>query len=280
MRAVTVARTRDDGGLAALRLSVRGWFIATLLGQAMFLFYIVGFYTPPVATGGFERWSQNRDVIHAWVAGDVMGNVQFGLHVLAAAILTFGGILQLWPSLRTRARRFHRWNGRVFMVTALFAALGGLWLVWVRGSRIDMANAVAVSTNGVLILWFAIAAWRAARARRFVAHEQWAVRAFLAVSGVWCLRVGMMAYALIGIGALGLPRETAMTFFTLWGFGSFLVPLAVHELYLRAKAGPSSGRRLAAAAVVGLSAVLVLIGSAGATMVMWLPTLRASGLFG
>jgi hypothetical protein len=271
--------TEQDGAGRALQLSVRGWFIATLLGQAMFLFYILGFYTPPAVTGTFERWSQNREVIDAYVAGDVMGNVQFGLHVLAAAILTLGGILQLWPSLRARARRLHRWNGRIFMVTALFAALGGLWLVWVRGSRLDMASAVAVSLNGVLILWFAVAAWRAARARQFAAHEQWAVRAFFAVSGVWCLRVGMMAYALIGVGGLGLPRETAMTFFAIWGFGSYLVPLAIYEFYLRAKASGSAGRRLAAG-VVGLSAVLVLVGSMGAGMVMWLPPLRASGLFG
>jgi hypothetical protein len=56
-------------------------------------------------------------------------------HVLAGAVLSAGGLLQLLPWLRRRMPGWHRWNGRVFLVLALAGTLSGLFLTWVRGSR-------------------------------------------------------------------------------------------------------------------------------------------------
>ncbi len=267
-------------GRPLLTHAVRAWFLVTVLGQGMFLIYITGFYAPPAARGTLADWSKHRQVIDGYVAGDVAGNLMFGLHVGLAAILTLGGLLQLWPALRRRVPRLHRWNGRLFVTAALAAALGGLWLVWVRGSRLDLASGIGITLNAVLIVTFVTLAWRAARARNFKVHEAWAVRSFLVVSGVWFLRVGMMAFGLVASGLLGAPASLSMAFFSVWSFGCYLVPLAVYELYRRAVASPVPQARTTMA--VGLMTLTLLMagGIVGAILMMWLPPLRASGLFG
>lgn len=264
----------------ALPNAVRLWMIVTAIGQAIFLFYILGFYTPPVLRGTLADWSRHRQVIDGYVAGDTAGNIMFGAHVAVAAVLTLGGVVQLWPVLRQRAPGLHRWNGRLFVVAALFAALGGLWLVWVRGSHLGLANASAITLNAVLILAFVGLAWRAARAHNFTAHAEWAIRSFLVVSGVWFLRIGIMAFALIAGGVFGASEGLIQGFFSVWGFGSVLVPLAVYEAYRGAEASPSATTRTVMAAGLTALTLLMAVGIGGATLMMWLPPLRASGLFG
>ena len=271
---------RASQGHKRLSQAVAAWFAVTVAGQLLFSAYIIAFYAPPALRGNFAGWSMHRQVIDGYVAGDTAGNVQFGAHVLMAAILTLGGMLQLWPALRARVPGLHRWNGRVFVVTALLAALGGLWLVWVRGSRLDMASGVSITLNAVLILGFVGLAWRAARDRDFAAHRRWAVRAFLVVSGVWFLRLGIMAFGLIASGLLGLPKTLSLAFFPIWSFGSYLVPLAVHELYLRARASDSVAAPYAMAGGMMVLTLLMMVGIVGAMMVFWVPPLRASGMFG
>lgn len=276
----SIALSPAQASSPALPIAVRFWMLVTAVGQAMFLFYILGFYTPPVLRGTLADWSRHRQVIHGYVAGDPAGNVMFGAHVAVAAVLTLGGILQLWPALRRRAPALHRWNGRLFVAAALFAALGGLWLVWVRGSHLGPANAASITLNAILILAFVTLAWRAARARNFAAHADWAVRSFLVVSGVWFLRIGLMAFALIAGGVFGAPEAMIRGFFTIWGFGSVLVPLAVFELYRRARTSRSAATQTAMAATLTALTLLMAVGIAGATLMMWLPPLKGSGLFG
>jgi len=39
------------------------------------------------------------------------------------AVLTLGGTIQLIPQLRRHALKWHTWNGRLFMITAMLAVL-------------------------------------------------------------------------------------------------------------------------------------------------------------
>ncbi|QMW21912.1 DUF2306 domain-containing protein [Sandaracinobacteroides saxicola] len=253
----------------SLRRAIMAWGWIAVVGQLLFLGYIIALYAPPLVTGDFIRWSRGGHAIDAYVPGDRTGNIQFGLHILLAAILTLGGLLQLSPRLRARLPAVHRWNGRLFVVAAILASLGGLWLVWVRGSRLNMASATAITLNAALILAFVILAVAAARRRDFAGHRRWALRAFLAVSGVWFLRVGMMAFALIGIGLLGLPKQSAQAFFAVWSFGSTLVPLLLLELTFRA----TGGAQRALSYGFWLLSALTAVGIAGAAALMWWPHL-------
>jgi hypothetical protein len=45
-----------------------------------------------------------------------------------------------------------RWNGRMFLTLGLLGALTGLYLTWVRGSRLSDIGSIGLTLNGLLIL--------------------------------------------------------------------------------------------------------------------------------
>jgi hypothetical protein len=148
----------------------------------------------------------------------------------------------------------------------------GTYLIWVRGTVGDTFQHLATTLNALLIIGFAVMAWRNARARDFVTHRRWALRLFLVMSGVWFFRVGLMLWLLIHQAPVGFDGETFTgPFLTALAFGQTLLPLLILELYFYAqKRGGVRGRL----AMTGLLAVLTLgtaVGVAGAAMMMWLP---------
>ena len=231
------------------------WFVTAVAGQWLFVYYISAFYGPATASGDFAAWDRNKNMTDGYLAGDGVGNLFFAAHVMAAAAVTFAGTLQLVPWIRERAIAFHRWNGRIFMIAALAGALGGLYLEWVRGTGLraptGLPSAFAITLNAVLILAFIVLAWRAARSRDIAAHRVWATRLFLVVNGTWFMRVGYRAWAALTDGGIdGFP------FFTYWSFAATLLPLAVYELYRRAKTSSPAAQHAMAAALVLLTVVM------------------------
>jgi hypothetical protein len=85
------------------------------------------------------------------------------------------------------------------------------------------------------MMTFAFFAIRDAMGRRFEAHRRWAMRLFLASSGVWFFRVGLMLWLLINRGPVGIGKNFDGPFVTTWFFGQYLVPLAVLEIYFFVK---------------------------------------------
>jgi len=188
--------------------------------------------------------------------------------VLLAAVIAFGGALQILPQIRARVPALHRWNGRLFMTVALGLAVSGLYIVWVR-ERSDLVSGLGVSINAAAIIVCVTLAWRKALARDFAAHRRWALRAWIAGNGQWFTRVGFMAVAV-------LHRAWAGPFFFFWAFASTLAPLAVLELYLRAD---KDGGPRAQCAVAGSLLVLTLltgVGIAGVYFGMWRPLLASA----
>jgi uncharacterized membrane protein len=271
MTAAVLPQVRDVRSVAdtALGAAARLWFAAALIGQWAFVYYIANFYGPSTLTGNFQAWSRQSDLVKGYVAGDTAGNVFFAAHALLAAVIAFGGAIQLIPQFRTRAVAVHRWNGRLFVVTALGVAFSGLYLIWVRGSSPTFLGAMATSLNAVLIIVCVALAWRAALRRDVTAHRRWALRAYLVASGQWFFRVGIFAAALF-------DRRLMDPFFMAWGFGCTMAPLAVLELYLRARDKGGPGGRLAmAGGLMGLS-VLTGLGILGVYMAMWRPLLTGA----
>lgn len=265
------AASPDALARRALDGAARFWFAAVVAGQAMFAFYILAFYGASTLSGDFAAWAKNENLIRGYAPGDTAGNLAFASHVLLAAVITVGGTLQLVPQIRARAPAVHRWTGRTFFVSCILASLAGLFLVWSRDVAESRANALAISLDAVMILAFCGLAWRAAMARQIAAHRRWALRAFMVANGVWFLRIGMVAYGIFhtttGIG----PRMG--TFFDIWNFGAYLVPLALLELYFLAQARSSTGGRLAMAGGLTLATLVMSLGIVGAWFGMFAPTL-------
>ncbi|MEM9172994.1 MAG: DUF2306 domain-containing protein [Pseudomonadota bacterium] len=255
-----------------LRRSAQAWFFVAMLGQLGFITFIALYYGARTISGDFESWN-DKPLINGYISGDMAGNVMFILHALLAMVVTAGGLMQLIPWLRNNAKTLHRITGRLFFVISIFLSVGGVWLVWVRGTRLSTAGGVSGTLNAALILWFCIAAWWHARGRRFVAHRRYALRAFMVVNGVWFLRIGIMAWVIVNQGGRGMTATMDGPADIVLMFGSYLIPLALTELYLRCQNSRRAVVTFGAAVVIGISTLVTAIGVFGTIMLMWRPHL-------
>jgi hypothetical protein len=250
--------------------SAAAWFVAAAIGQTAFIWMIIAHYGVKTLAGDPAGWNE-KPLIKGHVAGGSTGNMMFAAHVLLAALVTAGGLLQLLPALRHRVPAAHRRIGRMFLSLSMVMALSGLWLTWVRGTYLSPVSAIAVSVDGVLILAFAALAWQSALKRDFVAHRRWALRTFMVVSGVWFLRVGIMAWVLLSDGGVGMNDSLSGPADILLQFGAYLVPLALLEAHFHANASGEPAVRRAVAGLILVMTLVMLIGIAGAISLMWWP---------
>lgn len=256
----------------ALAVSVGGWCIVAVLGQLMFGAYVLGLYGAAALQGRFEAW--NTVTPRGWVAGDAVGNAMVASHLLFTVVVVLGGALQLLPWLRRVAPRVHRWNGRVYGVAALVLALGGLGMMWTRGTVGGLGQHLGTSFNAILIVVFAVLAWREARAGRFASHRRWALRLWVAVAGVWFFRIGLMAWLIVNQAPVGFDPETfSGPFLVFLAFAQTLLPLAVLQLVLHVQDHGRAAGRLAVAGLLSALTLLTALGVGGATLMMWLPRL-------
>jgi uncharacterized membrane protein len=271
MNATALAGGVRLGSIAedALKATARIWFLVAASGQALFAFYVTLFYGSSAVHGDVAR-------MKGYVAGDTVGNATIMAHLLLAAIVTIGGPLQLVPQIRARAPTFHRWNGRVYLVAAVTAAIAGLYLELGRDHIGSAVSQFAVSLDAVLIIACAAMALRYALARDFTTHRRWALRLFLVVSGVWFFRVMLMFWIAINGGPAGFDPKTFMgPAIDILSFAQYLLPLAVLEVYLRVQRRGGTGARLATSAVLVLLTIAMAAGIFVAFKAFWLnPILR------
>jgi hypothetical protein len=182
------------------------------------------------------------------------------------------------PQIRTYAPRFHHWNGRIFLLTTVAASAAGLYMVWTRGVPGGFSNHFAFTLNALLVFYFAALALRYAMAREIDTHRRWALRLFVAASGVWFFRVGLMAWIIVNQGPNGNSETLDGPFDVIWAYGCYLLPLGALEVYLRAgcRAGPL-GKVAVAGVLVGLTGLMGL-GILGAASFMWLPRMAPAAL--
>jgi hypothetical protein len=254
---------------AALRASATAWAVPAVIGQWLFAYHIAVTYVIPAFAGDLAAWNQHLFV--GLVPGDVAGNVALGAHLFIAFAITICGTLQLIPQIRAQAPRVHRWNGRLFIAMAFVTSPAAIYMIWTRETFGGiLVNDISVSLNGVLIMVFAAFALRHARARQFDVHSRWALRTFMAVSGVWFVRI---MYAFLGIvtgGEIpGVTDDMTGPANVVIGFASYLLPLAVLELYFLAKRSPGVFARFATSALVFAAAGATAIGVYGRAL-RWL----------
>lgn len=123
-----------------------------------------------------------------YLSGGTRVQSTFGLHypllvahVLLASVAMVCAVAQIWPGLRRRHPVLHRRTGRVYVATAIPAAVCAV----VIGAATPFGPILALSnvTLGALWLWFTVDGFVAARQRRFAAHRRQMLRsATLALS--------------------------------------------------------------------------------------------------
>ena len=253
-----------------LQVSSNIWFAVIVIGQFIFALYILGLYGVNGIAGDFERW--NTATPHGYTQGDFIGNIFFAMHVAFAAIITVGGPLQLIKSLRNRYAKFHRINGRIYIYAAFLIGLAGFYLTWVRGSVGGITGAILISTNGIIIFVCAFLAMQKAINRQIEAHRKWAIRLFLAMSGVWFFRVSLMLWLTIHQAPVGFDPETFQgPALNMLYVVSYILPIAFFEFYSLSKKSKKPSLQLMTSIFLLIITAGIAVGTFSATMGLWLP---------
>jgi hypothetical protein len=256
-----------------LKAAAAFWFVVVVLGQLVFAFTVASFYGLSAVRGHWQQW--NKTMTHGYAPEHPVGNLVVSIHLASAVIILLSGAMQLIPQIRRHAPRFHRWNGRVYMVTAFTVSLAGLYMIWFRGTVGDISQHLGQSLDAVLIMVCAVVALRYALVRDFKSHRRWALRLFMVVSASLFIRAGIFFSFLVNNGPFGFNAATfSGPFLTFMSFGQYLVPLAVLEIYLRIQGRAGAAGRFAMAAGLLVLTVMLGAGIVAVTMAAFLPNIR------
>src|SRR5262245_53248382 len=96
--ALTPTATRKPLAEVALQTTVRLWFLTAVVGQWIFALYIAVYFGGTALKSGMPAW--NKSLFVGYQPGDILGNLALATHLFMAAVLIFGGPLQLIPQIR------------------------------------------------------------------------------------------------------------------------------------------------------------------------------------
>lgn len=242
-----------------LQGSAVGLVAASWISASAFGLYIFGFYIAAIHSGRMPHWNDNLPGLYD--PNHRAALVAMAAHLVAGAIILLLGPIQFITRLRHRWPAFHRWTGRLYVLTSAIAGAGGLIFIAVNGTIGGVPMSVGFALYGALVAFAAEETYRNARAGRMDTHRAWSIRLFALAIGSWLYRMdyGFWLLAAHGLGHLESfrgPFDVVMAYF-------FYFPnLLVAELFLRARRSPSHPAFRAVAAVALNSAtLLVAVGS-------------------
>lgn len=261
--------TQLQTGTKMLNIATTFWFSVAVLGQWIFACYIAAAYGGSAIAGQLEKWDEV--LFYGFIEGDWIGNFMLVAHIFLAFVITVGGPLQLIPQLRSRFFTFHRWNGRIYVLTAFLISLAGLYLVTVRGVIGGFYMQMGNILNASLIMTFAALTLKTAMNKDFLAHRRWAIRLFLMVNGVWFFRIGFGLWIFLNSGtAPGSTENFTGPFDVFLAFGHSLVPLFFGELYFLAQRQSNAIWRFSMAGLLIILAIGTGLGIFMAANIFWL----------
>jgi uncharacterized membrane protein len=158
------------------------------------------------------------------------------LHILPGGILLILAPLQFSLRIRNRHLRFHRWSGRILVLSGLVSALAGLYF-GVLMPYGGLGEVTAIAFFGCLFVVSLVRGFLAIRRHQLASHREWMIRAFAIALGIGTVRLvsGALDIALTPEGL----QPTSLFALSLWT--GWAVTLGAGELwirYTRAQAGP------------------------------------------
>ncbi|PHI18406.1 hypothetical protein CEQ90_18055 [Lewinellaceae bacterium SD302] len=255
---------------AQLALGSVVWGSALIFGT-----YILLFYAWAYVSGNTSQWNE---VLPGLYDSESRGStIGIAIHFLAGGIILILGCLQLVDRVRVKYPRVHRIVGRVYVMAALAAALGGLVFIALKGTIGGTVMNAAFTGYGLLMGLAAIQTVRYARAADFVRHRAWAIRLFALAIGSWLYRMGYGFY-------IGFSDQTGHTAdFTGWfdyfmDFAFYLPNLAIAQLFIirRSWYRQKTGLQLVAASFLFLLCLLLLFATYFFVRELWGPGIMSA----
>lgn len=252
----TPGSTQAPRRTTALHLTGRIFYLAALIGMAIFGAYIV-LRASGATTRNFHQWHELLDSAPMKSAAGWIASIGIGIHYFMGVVLVLAWPILFSARIRARHRRVHRWTGRVYVSAGLLAGIGGMSFILARHE--GSAPHIAFAMWGSVMMLSSVMAYVHARAKRFDLHRAWAIRLFAMVLGSWIFDLEYRAWEDMTGGA-GMGKSEDPGWFDYAINYLFFVPnLLVAEFFIRNKHRTITRQRLLKwAAFAGATVVIVI----------------------
>lgn len=250
---------------------------AAWLSAALFGLYIVFHYAGALLAGTPEQWNANLPGL--FTERSRASTAGIAVHFAAGGILLLLGPVQLIGRVRGRWPGFHRWTGRLYVLCALAAGIGGLAFILAAGTIGGAQMDVGFGIYGLLIMLAAVETWRHARARmlpgRLERHRAWAIRLYALAIGSWLYRMDYGFWFLLAGGA-GHESDFTGWFDRVMNYAFYVPNLIVAEAFIRARAARHRpALQLGGALLLALAAAFVALATFEFARFYWVPGILA-----
>ncbi len=149
-------------------------------------------------------------------------------HISGGMIALTCGTLQLWTGLRQRAMNFHRWTGRVYLVSAAVGITGAFLMAVYTTPRSFGVALMALASAWIVTTAIA---WSAILRGRVEMHKEWMLRSYIVAFAFVTFRIIMDLLPSVN-RRLGSNADDAATSVA---WLSWVLPLAVYEVVLQVR---------------------------------------------
>ncbi|WP_232732321.1 DUF2306 domain-containing protein [Bacillus sp. mrc49] len=171
----------------------------------------------------FQGFLSKKDEL---LANELLWVIMIRIHIMLAIISLLTGPLGIIKSIRVKFLKFHRWNGRIYVLSIALNYIPGLYVSF-------FATGGWVSTVGFLILntlWITttLLGYSYIKKRQVLAHSKWMVRSY------FLSFANMIIYIIVVIShnALSFSYDTSYTI-AVWL--CWMLNLSLAELFIRKK---------------------------------------------
>jgi hypothetical protein len=241
----------DSQRIDTAAVKYTGYVLVTTVwcSAGLFGLYILAFYAGALYSGEMVQW--NEVLPGLYQQGSLTPTTGIGIHFATGGIILLLGSIQMVEKIRLNYTAFHRWIGRLYLVSCILASVGGLTFIVLRGTIGGVVMDVGFSLYGVLMFAASIQTYRYAVSYEFELHRLWALRLYALAIGSWLYRMDYGFWIMLADGSGHLknfqgPFDYFMSFFF------YLPNLLVADLFARS-------RHYKAAPVVNFFSALVMI---------------------
>ena len=152
------------------------------------------------------------------------------LHIISVFLYCNFGAFQFLPSIRRHSLKWHRYNGRLMVVSGIVSALSGLWMTHFYSFPYELQGNLLYSVRillGSAMVAFIFLGLAAILKRDIVRHSSWMIRAYAIGQGASTQGLMIMSWIAISGGEpSGLTRDVMMTF-------AWIINIAIAEWIIR-----------------------------------------------
>lgn len=146
-------------------------------------------------------------------------------HIELAVVSLLTGPIGTIRKIRKKSIAWHRWNGRIYVVSIVLNFIPGLYVSWFAAGSLTIAGFLVLN-----LLWLVttLLGYLYIRRKNLVKHKEWIIRSF------FLTYANLTIHLLLPIGQFTIGLSYASSYaFAVWG--SMLLNLGLSEVVLRKK---------------------------------------------